>query len=59
MPKYYLAGEVAKILGVHRQTLKNWIRLKKIKPKRDKLSGYYFWTEADVAKMKKAKRRCE
>jgi len=57
MPKYYLAGAVAKKLGIHRQTLKNWIRLKKIKPRRDRLSGYYYWTDADIEKLKKGRVR--
>ena len=53
--KHYLAGEVAKILGVHRNTLFNWIKSGKIKPRRDKLSGYYYWTKKEVAELKKMK----
>lgn len=59
MTALHLAGEVAKRLGIHRQTLKNWIRLRKIKPKRDKLSGYYYWTDADLKAIKKARGRCK
>ena len=55
--KHYLAGEVAKMLGVHRNTLQNWITAGKIKPKQDKLSGYYYWTKSEVEELKKLKGR--
>ena len=55
--KHYLAGEVAKMLRIHRNTLFNWIKSRKINPRRDKLSGYYYWTKAEVDALKKLKGR--
>lgn len=52
--KRYLASEVAKILGISKKTLFNWEKARKIpKPKRDPMNNYRYYTEEDLAKLKK------
>lgn len=60
--KRYYVGEVAETLKVNRNTLFNWITQGKLKglgvsPERDPLSGFYYWTEAGLQKLRKATRR--
>lgn len=51
--RYYLA-ELVKILGISRNTFYNWEHDGKVpEPKRDPMSNYRFWTEADIRKLKK------
>ena len=52
--KRYTVREVIKELGISRTTFYNWDRAKKIpKPKRDPMSGWRYWTESDIKKLKK------
>lgn len=52
--KKYFMHDIIEELGVARNTIYNWETTKKIpKPKRDPMSGYRYWTEADVKKIKK------
>ncbi len=52
--KRFLSQEVAAILGITRRTLYNWEKAGKIpKTKRDKMSNYRIYTEADIKKLKK------
>jgi len=60
--KRYQVGEVAELLEVHRNTLFNWIQSGKLRklgcdPERDPLSGYYYWTESGLKKLRKKSRR--
>jgi len=52
--KYYLAGELIKLLGISRATLHNWEKQKKVpKPKRNKLSNYRIYTIEDIRRFKR------
>ena len=52
--KRFLSQEVARLLGITRRTLYNWEKAGKIpKTKRDKMSNYRIYTEADIKKLKK------
>lgn len=52
--KRFLSQEVAGILGVTRRTLYNWEKAGKIpRTKRDNMSNYRIYTEADIKKLKK------
>lgn len=51
---YYLAQEVAEILGITKRTLWNWEDAGKIpKAKRDPMSGFRLYSEKDLKKLKK------
>ena len=51
--RYYL-DDVIKVLGISRKTYYNWEASGKVpKPKRDPMSRYRYWTEADLRKLKK------
>lgn len=52
--KFYSLRDVAKILGVSYRSIMNWEKLGKIPlPKRDPMSRYRLYSEADLAKLKK------
>ena len=52
--KVYTTGQIAKILGVHKNTVFYWLRTGKIKePKRDKIFNGRIWTSADLKKIKR------
>ena len=54
MQKRYYISELIKILRISRKTLYLWDGAGKIpKPKRDPMSGYRYWTEEDIKKLKK------
>jgi DNA-binding transcriptional MerR regulator len=54
MEKRYRANEVAKILGINKQTLFNWETSGKIpKAKRDPMNNYRYYTDEDIKKLKK------
>ncbi len=54
MQKRYRISEVIKILDISRKTLYLWEEAKKIpKAKRDPMSGYRYWTEEDLKKLKR------
>ena len=55
--RYYL-DDVIKILGISRTTYYNWEASGKVsKPKRDPMSRYRYWTDADLKKLKKLRGR--
>jgi excisionase family DNA binding protein len=59
-PKTFSTGEVAKRLGVSRQTLQSWLALGKIEgPKPIEVGGMTvrLWTATDIAKARKFKPR--
>jgi len=57
-PKFYTTREVAKRAGVSRQTLQAWIAAKKVKaPAVIQPAGVRLWTEADLTRVLKVKRR--
>jgi len=49
--KKYTMTEAAKILGVHRQTMINWIRRGWVKPKRD-YKNWPVFTDKSIEKIK-------
>ncbi len=50
----YRISEVIKALGICRKTYYVWENASKIpKPKREPISGYRFWTEEDLKRLKK------
>ncbi len=54
MEKRYFIEDIEKELRITRRTYYNWEKLGKIpKPKRDPMSGYRYWTEEDLKKLKK------
>lgn len=54
MERRYLIDEVIHELGISRKTLYLWEEKGKIpKSKRDPMSNYRFWTEADLKELKK------
>ncbi len=54
MEKRYKANEVAKIIGVDKQTLFNWEVAGKIpKAKRDPMNNYRYYTDEDIKKLKR------
>jgi len=55
MEKRYYIADVERILKVTRRTYYNWEKLNKIpKAKRDPMSGFRYWTEEDMKKLRKA-----
>lgn len=58
MVKVYLTEQVAKILGVHKNTIFYWLKTGKVKePKREPLFHARIWSEADLKKLKRVKGR--
>jgi len=55
MNKRYTSGQVAKLLGVHKHTIFYWEKTGKIKPRRDNLMNYRYFTFDDLKKMKNLK----
>ena len=54
MERRYYLEELVKILKIPRSTYYNWERAGKVpEPKRDPMSNYRYWTEADIKKLKK------
>jgi len=52
--KRYLIRDIVAILGVSRKTYYNWEEAGKIpEAKRDPMSGYRYWTESDLKKLRK------
>ncbi|MGH9685540.1 MAG: helix-turn-helix transcriptional regulator [Candidatus Acidiferrales bacterium] len=59
-PKPLTTKEAAARVGITRATLQAWIRAKKITPPKPVLDGARskrLWSEADLARLKKAKER--
>jgi DNA-binding transcriptional MerR regulator len=55
--KVYTTGEVARKLGVHKNTIFYWLHTGKAKePKRDNLFNGRIWTEKDLQELKGLKR---
>jgi len=56
--KVYKTAQVAKILGVHKNTVFYWLKTGKVKePKRDAIFNGRLWTETDLKRLKKVKKR--
>ncbi len=52
--KAYTTAQVARMLGVHKNTVFYWLKTGKVKePKRDSLFNGRIWTEEDLAEIKK------
>ena len=48
-PEYLYSARVARILGIHKRTLHNWIKAGKIPaPEANPDNGYLRWTMTDV-----------
>jgi DNA-binding transcriptional MerR regulator len=45
---YSSTGEVARLIGVSKRTLQNWLKLQKINPPQKDVNGYYLWSNDDV-----------
>lgn len=50
--KYYKVREVAQICGVKVRTVREWVKLGKIKTERDTNQWYYLIPETEVEKMR-------
>ena len=58
MVKGYSTVEVARIVGVHKNTLKRWLREALIpEPRRNRVAGvgYRIWAERDVERVRRYK----
>lgn len=56
MDKQYTTGQVAKLLGVHKNTILYWLHTgKAAEPTRDPLFNGRIWTETDISSLKKFK----
>ena len=56
----YTTAQAAKVVGIHRVTLQEWIRLGKVRAPRPVLRnarGVRLWTEKDVARLRIEKDR--
>ena len=52
--KLYFIEDIEKVLRVKRKTFYYWEKTGKIpKAKRDPMSNYRYWTDADIKKLKK------
>lgn len=58
MKKHYTIGQLAKELGVCKNTIFYWLKTGKIKePAREKISGFRYWTEEELKNIRKLKDR--
>lgn len=48
MTVYISTGEVARLIGVSKRTLQNWLKLEKINSPLKGENGYYLWSSEDV-----------
>ena len=54
MKKHYTIGQLAKELGVCKNTIFYWLNTGKIKkPKREEISGFRYWTAKEVIDIQK------
>lgn len=54
MEKRYYIEDLIKFLAISRKTYYNWEAAGKVpEPKRDPMSNYRYWTDADIKKLKK------
>jgi len=54
MKKRYFIEGIEKELGIVRKTYYNWEKSGKVpRARRDPMSGYRYWTEEDLRKLKK------
>jgi len=52
--EYYRVSDVCKVLGIFKNTLYNWERLKKIpKAYRDPMSGWRLYSSKDIEQLKR------
>ncbi|MCD7749891.1 MAG: MerR family transcriptional regulator [Oscillospiraceae bacterium] len=53
MKEFYTVGEAAKLAGVTRETLRHYDRVGLVRPsRRDEWTGYRYYTEQDVVRLK-------
>lgn len=58
MGKIYTTAQIAKKIGVHKNTIFYWLKMGKIKePKRDPVFNARLWTEDDLENLSKIKIR--
>ena len=58
MQKRYFIEDIERILRITRKTFYNWEKAGKVpKAKRDPMSHYRYWTEADLETLKKITER--
>jgi DNA-binding transcriptional MerR regulator len=58
MEKKYTINQIARLLGVHKNTIFYWEANNKIpKPKRDPMSNYRIWTGKDLERLRKITKR--
>ena len=50
---YHTLKDIIKILGICKNTIINWEKTGKIPVRRDKVFGHRYWTDEDLAVMKK------
>ena len=56
MSKQYTTGQVAKLLGVHKNTILYWLNTGKVRePARDPLFNGRIWTEVNLSSLRKFK----
>ena len=56
--KHYTTGQLAKELGVCKNTIFYWLKTHKIKePNREKISGFRYWNEKEVSNIKRQFKR--
>jgi DNA-binding transcriptional MerR regulator len=55
MQNYLTTGEAAKVIGISKRTLQNWLKLNKIAAPSKAANGYYLWSCADVRKAQEYK----
>lgn len=56
--KVYTTGEVAKVLGVHKNTVFYWLRTGKVRePKRDQVFNGRIWTGKELERLERMKKR--
>jgi DNA-binding transcriptional MerR regulator len=56
MKRHYTIGQLAKELGVCKNTIFYWLNTGKIKePTREKISGFRYWTKNEVKNIKKSR----
>ena len=57
-PTTYTTKQAADIVGVHKNTVLNWIRSGKIPDAQRDWKGYRVWTESDIQHLREYKTGC-
>ncbi|MEW5945524.1 MAG: helix-turn-helix domain-containing protein [bacterium] len=56
-PKMHTTKEVADLIGVHKNTLLNWIRSGKVPEVEKDWKAYRVWTDEDIEKVREFKEK--